>query len=115
MSGTITEVLRTPGQTVAIGEAIVSISSSSSEFIVCYLPQGTGHIPEVGTSVLVRTRGGAVQRFETVVERVGAGFEQVPLPLAADPNRPQWGLPIRIALAPTQGVLPGELVDLTFR
>ena len=43
------------------------------------------------------------------------GYFENTLHQLADPNVPQWGLPVMISMPPELDVRPGELIDVTFR
>ena len=112
LDGIVTTVHRLPGQTVTAGEPVVSIASEEARYIVAYLRQTQRVEPKVGMAVSVRMRTRPHMQFDSVIERVGASYEAIPAEQLRDPTRPEWGLPVRIALRPDADLIPGELVDL---
>ena len=114
IDGLVTAIHRVPGQTVTPGEPVVSISAETGRYIVAYLRQGQRVLPAVGMPVVVRLKTRPQVKFETLVDRVGASYVLIPEAQRRDPTRPEWGLPVRIALRPDADLVPGELVDLTF-
>ncbi|MBG83678.1 MAG: hypothetical protein CMJ40_03920 [Phycisphaerae bacterium] len=112
ISGMITAVHRVPGQTVVTGEPIISVAAEHGSYIVAYLKQSNRITPEVGMNVTVRMRSQPQRKFTAIIERVGASYESIPLDQLRDPQRPEWGLPIRISIRNDAGLVPGELVDL---
>ena len=114
ISGTIVEILRRPGQTVQAGEAMMTVARADGRHIVSYIRQSQ-HLPlREGMSVAVTARSSG-RRFGGVLNDVGPQFEPVPPHHLADPTRPEWGLPVRLAIPATEALRPGELVDLILR
>lgn len=114
ISGVITVVHHVPGQTVQVGEPIVTIASPEGTHIVAYVRQRNDIQPQVGMRVSVQLRSHPGERFDSIIERVGPGYEPVPLSQLRDPATPEWGLPVRITLRRDVDLKPGELVDLRF-
>ena len=112
ISGTISAVLRDPGQVVLAGDDIMLIASESSRHILTYVRENQGIQPEVGMKVLVRPRTDNAGTIPTVVLRVGAAVEEVPAHQRVDPSRPEWGLPVLIAAPQEADLVPGQLVGI---
>jgi multidrug resistance efflux pump len=114
--GMISAVHAYVGQAVQPGDPIVSLAAEKGAYIVAYLRQRQRIRPVAGDEVEVRPRLIPVEAHVATVIEVGAQYEQVPMHHLRDPQFPEWGLPVKIALPRgTSHVLhPGELVDLTF-
>jgi HlyD family secretion protein len=114
VSGTIAAVHCWPGQYVQAGDPIVTVAAERGEYIIGFLRQDQQVRPEVGMTVDVRSRVPGRPPLRTTITQVGPQFETAPVELLQDPRRPEWVLPIRIALPPLLDARPGEPVDLTF-
>ena len=113
ISGVISAIHSWPGQTVQLGQAVVTISADHGRYVVGYLREDQPLDVSAQTQVAVRRRGSPATRFvATHVERVGPQVEPVPLHHLSDPARPEWGLPIRIAIPAQLRLPPGTLVDV---
>jgi multidrug resistance efflux pump len=123
IDGAISFIHRWSGETVAVGDPIVTISARHTDRIVGYLRQPLYVEPQTNMAVRVRTRG--IKRMEGVGRILAVGAQLQPLndiylPPMKNANT-ELGLPILVSM-PTQFkaqagaiplVHPGELVDLT--
>jgi HlyD family secretion protein len=129
IDGTVTAVLRRPGETVMAGEALVVISGDYPDQIVGYVRQPLSFEPKTGDTVEVRTRGPRRQRGLTRVSAVGNRLEVYavstagsqlelftePLGLRPAGGTFERGLPVLLDIPANMRLIPGELVDLILR
>jgi len=115
IDGVVTAIHKWAGQNVLAGDPVVQIASPETQYILAYVRQETGVRPTVGMTVEVAVR--RLPRLSALakVEEVGPQFEPVPPRQLRDPNTPEWGLPVRISVPKSLDLVPGELVDVTFR
>lgn len=114
IDGVIARIYCRPGQAVRAGDPILTISGTQGRFIVSYLRQGRHPEPKIGMEVLVRSQIPGAKPHKAFVDRVGPQYELLPPHHLLDPNRPEWGLPLRITFPDALKALPGELLDITF-
>jgi len=114
INGIITAVRYQPGQAVQAGVPVVKVTSTAPGDVISYLREGHEYRPRKGEKALVRSRSGPRPILTGIVQEVGPEYERIPTHQLRDPNRPEWGVPVRISLADNSSLLPGELVDVTF-
>ncbi len=114
ISGTICVIHSWPGLFIKAGEPIVTIAADEGRYAVAYVRQEQRFHPRPDMEVYVRARGARYQMELVTIERVGPQFEQIPIRLLRDPNRPESGRPIRIRLPEALPLMPGELIDIKF-
>jgi len=114
VSGTILEIYRRPGQPVQPGELIMTLAIDQSQHVISYLREQHAVRPTKGMRVSVRTRSMPRKTVKGQVEQVGPQVAEVPPHHLRDPNVPEWGLPVRIAVPDLSALPPGELVDVSF-
>lgn len=120
IDGVVTLIHHRPGEQLAAGAAIVSITSKHSERIVGFVPRGFPCTPKVGTPVEVRTRELFRRKYLAQVIGIGPFLEPVTNSVLASPLAvrpvfiPATGQPIAVSLPPELRLLPGEYVDLSF-
>jgi len=112
--GIIREIFRWPYQTVRMGEPIMILVAKQSTHVLTYVREHHRVELRRGMRVRLRVRAAGMQPVEGYVEQIGPQVVAVPLQHLRDPQIPEWGLPVRIALPPDCGIRPGELVDITF-
>jgi multidrug resistance efflux pump len=118
ISGTITEVLHQPGENLLPGDAIMMISSKSSERIVGYLHPPFSIQPKTGMSVQVRTRTIPRAEGDAKISGVGASLEVVKNVALLRPNAPaELGLPVAVSIPDNlrNQIRPGELMEIFIR
>jgi multidrug resistance efflux pump len=115
ITGRVTHVHIHPGQSVLPGQAIMEIVEEQGSHIIAFVRQESGFRPTAGMPVEVHPRSSHQHPYGSHVETVGARIESVPDHQLMDPKRPEWGLPVRIALPAASGLKPGELVGLVFK
>lgn len=129
IDGTVTAILRRPGETVMAGEPLILISGSQAEQILGYVRQPLHFEPKAGDTVQVRTRGLERQVGMTRITAVGGRLElyavstagsQIELfaqPLGLRPAGASYerGLPVLLDIPANMRLIPGELVDLIVR
>jgi len=114
-TATIMEVYRRPGQAVRAGEPIMRIANPDSLYIVSYVRQPHRvHLAEQST-VGVQVRTVPIRGAEAKIARIGPQIESVPTRQLRDPDVPEWGLPVKIAVPTGLKLKPGELVNITYK
>ncbi|MCI0364538.1 MAG: HlyD family secretion protein [Phycisphaerales bacterium] len=113
--GMIAEVHRWPGQAVQAGDPIVTVAQPESRYVIAYVREHQNLNPDVGDRVELRTRSVPRRSWRAAIERIGAQIEPIPPHHLRDAQRPEWGLPLLIALSDDSTVRPGELVDISFK
>lgn len=115
VKGTITRVLRRPGQIVRVGEPIFDIVADTGPFIVSFIRQDQRIHPHTQMEVEVRPVSAPGRSFAGRVDEVGGFIEQVPSEQLRDPRTPEWGLPVRVVAPLEANLKPGEMVNLVFK
>lgn len=115
ISGTVVAIYRRRGQAVVTGEPILTIAKETPERIVAYIRPTQRIAAEPGLRVHIRRRSSPTQIAETSIETVGPQVELIPPQHLTNPSVPEWGLPVSISLPPDLKLIPGEIVELTFR
>jgi multidrug resistance efflux pump len=115
IDGMIRDIFCFPGQTVSLGTPIMTIVGNEPPHVITYLREYHRVGPTVGAKVDMRVRTLPVRTVEGFVSEIGPQVVRVPIQHLRDPTKPEWGLPVRVDMAPESGIHPGELVDVTFR
>lgn len=115
ISGMVVKIERHPGEAAKVGKPIVTIASDRGEFVIGYLRQDHPLRPAIGMEVELRSRTDPKAIFHSQVQSVGAQVEPIPARHWRNPQVPEWGLPVQIALPQDAPLKPGELVDLVLR
>jgi multidrug resistance efflux pump len=114
VSGEIVAIHRYPGQNVQAGDPVVTIAATKGRYIVSYVRSESNLQPTQDMSVRVRRRVLGGLSVKTTVGRIGPQVELVPTQQRRDPNRPEWGRPVRIRMPQDLVLVPGELVEISF-
>ena len=112
--GSVAAIHCWPGQDLRAGDPIITIVQEHGTRIVSYVRENQGIRPKPNEQVDIRLRRIGSRPLRSSVESVGPTFELIPLHQRRDPTRPEWGLPVLIALPNKVSLKPGELVDVTF-
>jgi len=112
--GMIRDIFRRPGQAVRLGEPVLTLIADESPHVVTYVREHHRIGPRVGMSVNMRVRTLPVRNVDGHIAQIGPQVVRVPRQQLRDPDIPEWGLPVRIALPEDCGIRPGEIVDITF-
>ena len=115
IAGTVAAVHLHPGQTARIGEPILTIADNQSRYVVVYLRGNQQFQASVGMPVVVQPRLAGAQQFESIIDRIGPTFEEVPPHHRRDPTVLEWGLPVRIPLPESPLLRPGQLVGVLIK
>jgi multidrug resistance efflux pump len=114
IDGTVSGLLKHPGEKIVRGEPIVTLAPLGADHIVGYLRQPLTSLPSTNDTVQVRTRSSRRQIASARIVKVGTELEMInPLLLSPDGTRKEMGLPFLVALPPSLTLTPGEFVDLT--
>jgi len=116
VSGTITAIKGQPGEFVRQGQEIITITQDTGAYIVSYVRPGSAIVPKRDQTVVVRGADGRRSAYSRVQE-VGSQIELIPEHQLSNAKRPEWGIPVRIAMpdASRLPLRPGELVVLNFK
>lgn len=112
--GTIAFIHQWPGQPLTAGTPIITLASDRGRYVVGYIRDDQRFRPAVGEKVSIRTRTQQPLIYESTVDRVGSQVELVVVHQLRNPQYPEWGIPVRIAMPPAAELRPGELVDIRF-
>lgn len=118
ISGTVSMIYRSAGESVLAGEPILTIKADTAEHIVGYLRQPLPFDPQPGMKVQVRTRSNLREEVEAEIISVASQFEVVTNLALLRPGVPfEIGLPISVSMPEPLNrlVRPGEIVDLSIR
>lgn len=114
IDGIVTKVSGLPGQWIARGETILQIASSKPTYITCHIPDNGAKLPEAGTMVAVRLRGGGNRWAAAEIEGIGPIVASAIIYDGTTTGATTRGLPVRIALPTDLPLKPGTLVDVRF-
>lgn len=117
MDGVIHQVWRGPGESVRIGEPVLTVVSPRPFAVVAYAAADQVSLFESGSPVRLQVarNGGDRQSEGSYVVAIGPMAEELPAQLRRNPTVPEWGWPVKIAVPPTLGVLCGEMVGVCRR
>jgi len=110
IAGKVSEIIRRPGETVAVGEPIVRLIEPIPREVVGWVPERSLLEFGVGDDVVLRRRAEPDKLIRTAVASRGDRLEAVPERLS--PRFPQFGIPIRITLPDSVRAVPGEAFDI---
>jgi multidrug resistance efflux pump len=115
ISGTITAIKHQPNEFIKQGQEIITITQDAGSYITSYVRVGGGIVPTKDMKVRVAGQDGRKWAISHVSE-VGTQIESIPEHQLANPKKPEWGIPVKIAMPdPTKLALrPGELVVLNY-
>jgi len=114
VSGQIMTVARRPGQAVRAGEIIMTIAPKATGYIISYIPEDRLVEPVPNMPVKIKLRSTPPKIVAARIDKIGAQVQAIPLHQLRDPNVPQWGLPVRIAIPDELALKPGQLVDVLY-
>ena len=109
-AGEVSQILCREGQSVPDGEPVIVITESVPSEILAFLPEAAARRFRPGSVVRVMGRSNPGRIAESVVTRVGASIQAIPLQLWRDPRVPEYGLPVAVAAVPALHLTPGEVV-----
>jgi len=114
MDGVVSTVLRGAGETLLAGEPVLTVAAAQPSEVIAYATAAQAGRLEAGMPTeLEVTREGSPRRMaESHVVAIGAAVEQLPVRLWQNPAVPEWGWPIKIAVAPELGTRLGELIGV---
>jgi multidrug resistance efflux pump len=114
ISGQISRILQSAGETVLSGTPLLMVSDPASRRVLAYLHEGTSTLPNTGDVVEVVARRLPKQVMTAEVVRVGLRVEEMPPHLWSNPMMVQRGIPLLVGNLSANHLLPGEVVDLRF-
>ena len=115
MNGTISQVFRGIGEVVQAGEPILTVAAQQPSGIIAYAQEEQMGSVYPGLKVQIARQGEPSQIIESEVVQVGPVVEQLPPQLWQNPNFPQWGRPVRIAVPSELQLIPGETIRIRGR
>jgi multidrug resistance efflux pump len=117
VTGFVSNIRCSPGQTIRAGETILTITSEQPALVLAYVRQDHRIKPVVRMPVELRSlvSGGPVYR--TTIAQVGMSFEPIPHHQARDQKVTEWGIPVMIPIptAMQADLRPGELVEVRLK
>lgn len=118
IDGVVSSILHREGESVPAGEAVLVVSSLSSERIVAYLRQPLNLEVKLDQPIEVRSR--SIHRTIGTGKVLAVGTQLEPILSQLLPQRAtggsgntvEYGLPVLVSVPPDVKVFPGEIVDL---
>ncbi|MBN2136963.1 MAG: efflux RND transporter periplasmic adaptor subunit [Sedimentisphaerales bacterium] len=111
--GVVSVVLRNQGEAVLAGEPILTVSKKTPDNIVAYATEEqAGRVREDMKVQLINRNSRPNVLVDSKVVFVGPTVEQMPARMWRNPNMPQWGRPILIAIPSGFKVVPGAMVGI---
>lgn len=112
--GIISSLLIHSGERARMGDSIAVISATNAPYIIGYLRQPLGAIPNVNDPVQVRSRGTRRMAASGKVLKVGSQVDFInPAILSPDNTRKEKALSILVSVPAELKLHPGEYVDLS--
>jgi multidrug resistance efflux pump len=112
-AGVVSEVLRQPGEVVAMGAPVTTLVDRQAETIIAYAPEAQQHSIVPGQHVRVRRSSGG-RPVDSVVLSVGPTVQVLPTRTDPHANVPAWGLAVRVRLPGGMEIRPGESFHILF-
>jgi len=113
--GKVIEILRRPGEIVAMGQPVVTIIEPKSGEVVAYLPEERILDVKAGQPVKVRRKADPSQEYLSTVASIGTGVQQLPARIDPAAVVPRWGLAVHIPLSESLEAKPGESFEIIFK
>lgn len=115
--GEVAAVHLWPGEVAAAGAPVLTIVSRGpgpkAEVAVC-LPERQAGAVHHGEAVLLTPRGAGGPHVPGHITRLGAQISELPLRCRRNPELPEWGRELTVALDEHAPLLPGQAFDVTF-
>ncbi|MFP4380090.1 MAG: HlyD family secretion protein [Candidatus Sumerlaeia bacterium] len=115
LSGMISNISKLTGENVLAGTELLQISAPESNTVLGYIADASITDIHEGDTVQLISRRNPREIVHAKIIKVGSSIERFPNRLRPDPNRPQWGLSIRIGAIPENQFYPGEVLDIRLR
>jgi len=116
IDGVVTSIRKIPGDIIAAGEPIMTVSSDKPDRIIAFLRQPMVFTPEAGMVVELRPRGRSKKTIESKIAKVGSQLAPIRGSLLQPgQTRTELGLPIIIETPEGVPLFPGEIVDINIR
>lgn len=116
IEGVVTSIRKIPGDIVAAGEPIMTVSSDKPDRIIAFLRQPMVFTPEPGMVVELRPRGRSKKMIESKIAKVGSQLAPIRGSLLQPgQTRTELGLPIIIDAPQGVALFPGETIDINIR
>jgi len=114
MDGIVGAVLRGAGETLLAGEPILIVVAAQPSEIIAYATaaQAGRLVADMSTQLEVIQEDGPRRIAKSHIVAIGPAVEQVPARLWRNPAVPEWGWPIKIAVARQLGIRSGEMVGV---
>lgn len=109
VDGTVSEVFRSTGDTLAGGEGLATVVSASVVEVTAYADSRSADAYVAGAGVEVRPAERVGGSWPGTVERVGPEIVELPARLWPAPDRPTYGRPVHVRLQPGADLFPGEV------
>lgn len=110
-SGVVGEDVPLPGEWVAAGETVLSLSEPTAREAVAWVAVTEVRDIQAGAEVSVQPARGAA--LPGTVRSVGPAVEPIPAALSPDPAAVAYGVPVHVTLV-SSVLLPGEPVSVEF-
>ncbi|MBE0535845.1 MAG: HlyD family efflux transporter periplasmic adaptor subunit [Phycisphaerae bacterium] len=110
--GVVSQILRRSGDTVLLGEPILSIARPTADSVMAWVKEEQAAQLREGRQVKIVRRGHGGQIAMSQITGVGPAFLPLPMELWFDPKVPEYGLPFEVAVPPGLKIRPNEKVGI---
>ncbi len=114
IGGRVARILHRPGETVAMGAPLMTITDPHARRIIAYVDENTAVDIKVGDEVEVFTRTRPDHAVIAKVLKVGPRVEPFPEHLQRNAMVTQWGHPVLLGELPEGAFLPGQSVMIRY-
>ena len=117
IDGQVTTLLAHVGDHVQPGATLATVSPTSTNLVVAYLPEQMALATNVGAPVSVdcaAMSGDGPRRYAGTVVSMSAAVAQLPQRCWPTPTYPTWGRGLVVALSDNARLMPGEAVTVRF-
>ncbi|WP_293273260.1 HlyD family efflux transporter periplasmic adaptor subunit [Nannocystis sp.] len=115
--GEVAAVFVRPGEVATVGLPILTIVShgpgDDDEVIVCLHETQAGTV-RIGEAAIVTPRGAVGEGLASHVTRVAPQVSELPLRCRRNPQLPEWGREVAVALDEHLPLLPGQAFSVSF-
>lgn len=112
-AGAVTRIIAHAGAYVRKGDPLLTITSPTPQYVLCYYPEFAAPAPVAGQPVALRLKQRGADWGRSTVEAVGPAIEVKPTPVV-EGAMPELGWPVRIALPEGVNLPAGASVEIRF-
>lgn len=113
VAGVVGDLLHRPGETIAAGDAVVTVIGEKALEVVAYAPEDRTQGIAPGQTVRLRPAIGHARAMTATVTSVAGAVTMLPERTFPGSPLPVWGLAVRVRLPADADVRPGEAFRIT--